>query len=354
MLLVTTWFGSFLLDEGKVVRSRPFPKDAEGIATRLALVEEWRVLDEERGLMEGLDEVFVTEPRLERAGGNLVRETVPFLDPEAFGYSRDLLHAAMVSLSRRRMRKAVGADTYVAQAVTAFDDLADIANRLLERLREWYGLHFPELAKVVDDARFLDLVADHGDRAAMPLESGASVGAELPPEERVAVMAFAAMARDVQRERRQLEAHLDARMKVVAPNVAYLAGPLIGARMIAQAGGVEPLARLPASTVQLLGAERALFRHLREGTRPPKHGLLFQHPWIHRAPRWQRGALARAFAGKLAMAARADAYTKRFIAEDLKKDLERAMEEAKRRHATPPPPRKRPPQGARRRGGRRR
>ena len=343
MLLVTTWFGSFLLDGDQVVAAKPFPKDAEAIANRLALVEDWKVLDEERALMEGKDEVFVTEPRLERAGGNLVRDPAPFLDPGAYGYSRELLHGAMLALSRRRMRRAVGADDYVAQAVDAFDDLAEVANQLLERLREWYGLHFPELAKVVDDVRFLDLVAEHGDRASMPIESGASVGADLPPEERGAVMAFAAVARDVQRERRELEAHLEARMKDLAPNLAYLAGPIIGARLIALAGGLEPLARLPASTVQLLGAERALFRHLREGTRPPKHGVLFQHPWIHRAPRWQRGALARAFAGKLAMAARADAYTKRFIAEALKVDLEKAMAEAKRRHATPPPPRKREP-----------
>ena len=351
MLLVTTWFGSFLLDEGKVVTARPFPKDAEAIAARLALVEEWKVLDEERALMESQDEVFVTEPRLERAGGNLVREPAPFLDPEAFGYARRLLHDAMLAVSRRRMRKAVGPDDYVAQSVAAFDDLTEVSNQLLERLREWYGLHFPELAKVVDDARFLDLVAEHGDRTGMPIESGGSVGADLPPEERAAVMAFAGLARDLQRERRHLEAHLDARMKALAPNLAHLAGPLIGARLIALAGGLEPLARLPASTVQLLGAERALFRHLREGTRPPKHGVLFQHPWIHRAPRWQRGALARAFAGKLAIAARADAYTKRFIAEDLKVQLEKAMAEAKRRHATPPPRRKEAP---RRRPGRRR
>ena len=341
MLLVTTWFGSFLLDEGKVVQSRLFPKDAEGIASRLALVEEWKVLEEERALMAGLDEVFVTEPRLERAGGNFVRGPPPFLAPEDFGYSRDLLHGAMLALSRRRMRKAVGPDDYVAQAVAAFDDLAEVSNQLSESLREWYGLHFPELAKVVDGEEFLDLVAEHGDRASMPIESGESIGAELPPEERAAVMAFAVLVREAQRERSRLEAHLGARMKEIAPNVAYLVGPLIGARLIALAGGLEPLARLPASTVQLLGAERALFRHLREGTPPPKHGVLFQHPWVHRAPRWQRGALARAIAGKLSMAARADAYTKRFIADALKTELEAAMTEAKRRHAKPPPPRRR-------------
>ena len=343
MLLVTTWFGSFLVDDGKVVTARPFPKDAEAIADRLSVVEDWKLLDEERDLMRGLDEVFVTEPRLERAGGNLVREAVPFLDPADFGFDRALLHDAMRALARRRMRKAVGPDDYAAQAVAALDDLSEVSNQLLERLREWYGLHFPELAKVVDDPAFLDLVAEHGDRASMPIESAASVGGSLPPEDRVAVMGFAAVARDVHRQRRRLEAHIEARMKELAPNVSALAGPIIGARMIALAGGLEPLARLPASTVQLLGAERALFRHLREGTRPPKHGVLFQHPVIHRAPRWQRGALARAFAGKIAIAARADAYTKRFIADGLKAELEASIAEAKRTHATAPPPRKREP-----------
>lgn len=352
MHLVTTWFGSFLLEDGKVAQSRLFPKDADAVAARLALVEDWKVLDEERDLMRGLDEVFVLEPRLERAGGNLVRETPPFLKPEDFGYGRDLLHGAMLALARRRMRKAVGPDDYAAQAVAAFDDLTEVSNRFLERLREWYGLHFPELARIVDDEKFLELVAEHGDRAAMPLGAGESVGAALPPADRVAVMGFASLARDVARRRRQLEAHLEAGMRELAPNVTHLAGPIVGARLVALAGGLEPLARLPASTVQLLGAERALFRHLREGTRPPKHGVLFQHPTIRRAPRWQRGALARAFAGKLAIAARADAYTKRFIGEQLKAGLDKAVAEARRTHATPPPPRmreRRRPPGRRKR-----
>jgi len=351
MLLVTTWFGSFLVDEGKVAQSRPFPKDPEAIASRLAVVEDWKVLDEERDLMSGLDEVFVVEPRLERAGGNMVREAPPFLDPEEFGYSRDLLHGAMLALARRRMRKAVGPDDHVAQAVSALDDLGETSNQLLERLREWYGLHYPELAKTVDSEAFVALVAEHGDRGSMPAAAAESVGAPLSPEDRQAVMAFAGLARDTARQRRRLEAHLESQMRALAPNLAHLAGPVLGARLIALAGGLEPLARLPASTVQLLGAERALFRHLREGTRPPKHGVLFQHPLIRHSPRWQRGPIARAFAGKLAIAARADAYTKRFIADALKASLEKSVAEARRTHATPPPPRRREP---RRRPARRR
>src|SRR5207247_4258029 len=101
-----------------------------------------------------------------------------------------------------------------------------------------------------------------------------------------------------------------------------------------------------SSTVQLLGAERALFRHLREHTRPPKHGVLFQHPLVHRAPPWQRGAIARAFAGKIAIAARADAYTKRDIAASLREDLERAL--ASIRETKRAPPARKPPVGMKR------
>ena len=102
MLLLTTWFGSFLLDGDKIVHERLFPSDAARLADRLALVEDWKVLEEERDLMGLADEVFVVEPRLERAGGNRTNESPPFLRSEDFGYGRDLLHAAMVDLAKRR------------------------------------------------------------------------------------------------------------------------------------------------------------------------------------------------------------------------------------------------------------
>src|SRR5207249_2297220 len=139
----------------------------------------------------------------------------------------------------------------------------------------------------------------------------------------------------------------------LAPNVSELAGPIIAARLVTLAGGVEELARAPAGTVQLLGAERALFRHLRTGSRPPKHGVLFQHPWVHGAPPWQRGAIARAFAAKISLAARADAYTKREIAPELLKNLEVAIQEIRRRKADKPTRPKRPTASKNRAHGRR-
>lgn len=344
MLLVTTWFGSFLLDEGKVVHQRLFPRDAGDLADRLVRVEDWKVLDEERELMSLAEEVFVVEPRLERAGGNRTSQRAPFLKPEEFGFGRDLLHAAMVEFAKRRMRKAIGPEDHLRQAVGALDELQGEENVLLERLREWYGLHFPELAPVVDTGTYVDLIAMHGRRDLMPIGDHESVGADLPEREEEELKAFAGLAKLVADQRRAIESYVERSVREIAPNVSEVAGPIIAARLVALAGSVEELARAPAGTVQLLGAERALFRHLRTGSRPPKHGVLFQHPWVHGAPPWQRGAIARAFAAKIALAARADAYTKRKIAPDLLKDLRAAIDDIRRRKAEKPVrPTRRPP-----------
>jgi len=112
--------------------------------------------------------------------------------------------------------------------------------------------------------------------------------------------------RSVEVARHSLTKAIEATAPVRAPNVSALLGAELSARMIAQAGGLERLARLPSSTVQVLGAERAFFEHLRGHASPPRHGLLFLHPAIQSAPRGERGKLARALAGKVSIAARLD------------------------------------------------
>ncbi len=336
MLLQTTWFGSFLLDEGKVVQQRLFPKDAHALADRLAKVEDWKVLEEERELLGAAEEVFVMEPRLERAGGHFTSEKPAFLKSEDFGFDRGLLHPAMIELAKRRMRKAIRPEDHLRQAVAAVDDLLEQENTALERVREWYGLHFPELSRMVDEATYLELVATHGRRDKMPIEHRDSVGAELGDSEEREIRGLAQLARNLADKRATLESYVDRSIRELAPNVTDLAGPMIAARLVTLAGGIEDLARQPAGTIQLLGAERALFRHLKTGARPPKHGVLFQHPVVHHAPPWQRGAIARALAGKIAMAARADAYTHRGISAELQAALEKTVTEIRRRKEEKP------------------
>lgn len=341
MRLVTTWFGCFLLDEGKIVRALLFPKDPAAISQRLQVIEDWKVLDEERTLLGAAPEVFVSEPRLERAGGHNTAEEVPFLRAEDHGFEPALLHRAMLLVAKARMRKAPSVDDHLSQTVEALDDVTDSYNVVLERLREWYGLHYPELAKLVDDRTFSELISTYGDRAAIGRDEE-SIGGELAERDRLSLMGLAATARLLAAQRDALLSALEKSAKERAPNVVGLVGPSIAAHLISLAGGLDELARLPSSTIQVLGAEKAFFRHLKDGVPPPKHGVIFQHPLLHRAPPWQRGSLARAIAGKVSLAAKADAFTRRDLGEILRASLEKAAQRVAETKKAPRPRPSRP------------
>ncbi len=130
-------------------------------------------------------------------------------------------------------------------------------------------------------------------------------------------------------------------MKEVAPNIQGLVGSLLGARLISLAGGLDRMARLPSSTIQVLGAEKALFRSLKSNSLPPKHGVIFQFPEIHQSPKWQRGKIARALAGKLAITARVDAFHGQYIADELRINLLQAINRIKKQFPKPPRQKKR-------------
>lgn len=327
MILVTTWFGSFLINEEKVVKYELFPKNPQEIARRMIRVGDYKILKEEKNLVKDLDEFFVAEGRLEKIGGVRMDVEAPFVPPEEYDYGRDLLHEAMMIVAREKMGESVGRDDHLSQAINAMDDLEKTANILYGRLREWYGLHFPELERLVDGNKFIQLVSEFGSRERIAeLKDVESVGFELTPEDEESISKLAQLVEETKSSTVSLQAYIEKEMKSFAPNVTEIAGPIIGARLIDLAGGLKRLARMPSGTIQLLGAEKALFRHLKTKTKPPKHGVLFQHPDIHRSPYWQRGAIARAYAGKIGIAARADYYSKRFIAGELRKDLENAIE----------------------------
>jgi nucleolar protein 56 len=226
-------------------------------------------------------------------------------------------------------------------------------NVIASRLREWYGLHYPEATQRMDNALHLaQLVVEGGRReiirenpnlvqllpkeAVKSLASGQSMGAEIGQYDMTMIQALAQQYLDFQRLRNQLEEYLDDSMREAAPNLRGLIGPVVGARLIALAGSIQKLARLPASTTQVLGAERALFRSLKTGAPPPKHGVIFQHTSVHSAPWWQRGKIARILAGKIAIAARVDAYSGEYVAEELKQTIAERIEEVKRKYPTGP------------------
>jgi nucleolar protein 56 len=218
-------------------------------------------------------------------------------------------------------------DLQAMESVQALDEIDKAANMVSSRVREWYGLHFPELVSMIDDnPSLIKLILNFRTRQnydeneleqmgysknksrAIAIASKESKGADVRDEDLSRIVLLAEEAQHLFSVRDKLASHVEKTMRQVAPNVSEIAGATIGARLIARAGGLEKLAMLPASTIQILGAEKALYRALKSGARPPKHGILFQHAAVHSAPKWQRGKIARSIAGKIAIAARIDQY----------------------------------------------
>lgn len=268
----------------------------------------------------------------------------------------DLIRNIQIELTKIQLREAVAKrDLMVVNAVKALDDLNKVINLNINRVREWYSIHFPELNDIVEDHEvYLRIVSrrlSRGDlnkdvltktkvpaRLIESIISSAkkSIGAEVTDIDLEAVGKLAEKTLDLIAYRNELSDYIDRTVGEVAPNMKCIVGGTIAARLISIAGGLEKLAQSPASRVQVLGAEKALFRFLRSRTRPPKHGVIFGYPELRSAPRWQRGKIARALAGKLAIAARIDYFGGEFIGEQLKAELEERIKQIKETYVKPP------------------
>jgi nucleolar protein 56 len=243
------------------------------------------------------------------------------------GDARGKLREFALNLSSSRVTEiSESPDLHIIQAISTLDETDKIINLLSSRVREWYGLHFPELdnlidtisgySKIVTAGRRDDLTQNTYLEAGFPEEKAEmlsllqkkSRGGQISDENLAIVQSISKQILDLFELRQSLEKHIESQMELVAPNISVILGSAVGARILAKAGSLKRLAMMPASTIQILGAEKALFRSLKTGAQPPKHGLLFQHQLVHAAPRWQRGKIARAIAAKAAIAARVDVY----------------------------------------------
>merc|ERR1712000_367816 len=212
------------------------------------------------------------------------------------------------------------ADNHIIQSIALLDQLDKDINTFAMRVREWYSWHFPELARVVSDnilfARLAiaiqsksSLNEDKLDELEEILEAArTSMGTEISELDMMNVTSFAKRVISLDQYRKQLHGYLNNKMSAVAPNLAALIGDQVGARLIAHAGSLTNLAKYPASTVQILGAEKALFRALKTRGNTPKYGLIFHSSFIGRAKAKDKGRISRYLANKCSIAARIDSF----------------------------------------------
>ncbi len=250
-----------------------------------------------------------------------------------------LLHEVTIKTAELQVSGALTPDQRVIQAVEALDDINENINSLSERLSEWYGIYFPESG--LGGEALAIFVAYYGSPKNIGPENPLypktinSMGAKLETADELLLKGFAESVYSLYERKKQIEYYIEDRMRYISPNLKLIAGSILGARLISIAGSLEKLAAFPSSTIQVLGASKALFKHLRGRAPSPKHGIIYSHHLLNTAPWWVRGKIARALAGKLSIAARLDYYSGE-IDPSLVEKLETKVRQIKASNPQPP------------------
>lgn len=208
-------------------------------------------------------------------------------------------------------------DKYLIQSINSIDDIDESISKLIERIREWYSLYFPEIDTIHSNEKYIKLIAENKTKKDIVKEYGEEllfndIEEDIASEDLDILNEFANSIYSLQKTRKNIEKYIDIKMDSIAPNLKSLVGASLGSKLISHAGGLKRLASYSSGTVQIMGAEKALFRHLKTGERPPKHGLIYQHPKVRTSKWWNRGKIARTLALKISLASRKDFYSKEF------------------------------------------
>ena len=258
---------------------------------------------------------------------------------ESSGFQGSDKRARFMTRSKESVMEALRSrDMLLASVTKADEDLDKIINLLGERLEDWYGIYFPELkaedklkyaeaALVIDRENFNEtpLLAFFSQKAVSELSESSkkSLGAKISSKDLDECKSLARTIVSLDLLRKGYRDYQRELANELCPNLCAVGGPEIAAKLVSHVGSLHKLAILAASAIQVLGAEKALFKHLKNrNVPPPKHGIIFQHPKISASPKMVRGKIARALANKLSLAAKADAFSKRDISAQVKADFE--------------------------------
>lgn len=327
--------GVFAFDEkNKLVACRLFEKKPQQIAERLNALEAGKTVKEKEEIISELKAKGFRniDEEMENPAAEFLRNNFRklALDLKFAGSEQELnelLNKVAIEKTKSKISGLQRKDKLIIQVISALGDLDKILNLVSQRLVEWYGLHYPELR--IEPAKLAEKIVKYGSREKFEDFKG-SMGMELSNEDIAILKNYALQLKNLYELRNDLEKYLDIIVQKEMPNSHVLLGALLAAKLLASAGSLERLAKMPSSTVQLLGSEKALFRFLRakgKKAKPPKYGLLFLSPYVSNAPAESKGKVARLLASKLTLAIRYDFYSKEDHGSELKKDLEEKLKD---------------------------
>ena len=316
--------------ENELISEKLFPEDE--ILNRLADIDDKKIVPEEMEIIDEVskdcDEIIIESNKRKSDYDN---EKVVIKNPnpageylrsnyEEFGLNDEEITEIYRNLAIYKIKKeSASEDKHLIQAINTIDEIDESISKQIERIREWYALYFPEMDVIKNNETYIKLISQNKTKeeiinAKPEAFPGAIIDLEedINPKDIEIMNNYANSIYEMQQTRKNLEEYVDFKMQDIAPNLRLLVGSSLGAKLISHAGGLKRLAVYPSSTVQIMGAEKALFRHLKSGDRPPKYGLIYQHPQVRGAKWWNRGKIARMLAGMISHAARRDVFTKTF------------------------------------------
>lgn len=231
-----------------------------------------------------------------------------------------------IMLTKLSLKDSVNSDALLAQATNSIDELDKAINILVKRLREWYGLHNPEFSRATqNNEKFVEEILN-GEKnellSKLKINPNDSIGADLKQEDLEPIKSLAHQIYGLFQLKKNQAEYLSTLMDTLCPNVKAVCEVSTGAKLIEHAGSLKRLSEMPSSTIQILGAETALFRHLKTGSKPPRHGIIISHHLIARAPNKLHGKIARALSDKISIAAKIDYFQGHFMGDKLRNELE--------------------------------
>ncbi|AMD18227.1 ATP-binding protein [Methanobrevibacter sp. YE315] len=329
--------------ENELIAEKLFPDDE--IINRLSEIDNKQIVKEELEIIEEVskdfDEIIIeSNKRLSDYDNDKIIIKNPNKAGEylrnnyaKFDLNQEDITRIYQNLAIYRIKKeSASEDKHLIQAINSIDEIDESISKLIERIREWYALYFPEMEIIKNNETYIKLVSQNKTKEkiieakpdAFPSEI-IDIDEDINPVDLEIMNNYANSIYELQKSRKNLENYIDKKMESIAPNLRLLIGPTLGAKLISHAGGLKRLAMYPSSTIQIMGAEKALFRHLKSGDRPPKYGLIYQHPQVRGAKWWNRGKIARMLAGRISLAVRRDVFTKTFdenVADEFKLKVE--------------------------------
>ncbi len=229
---------------------------------------------------------------------------------------RSFLHEFYLLMTKQRIRESYTPDILASHLINSSEEIDKIINTFYERASEIYGLYRPEKFKKLDIQKLIKNIEKEKEG-----EEG-DMGFYLDKKTLILLKSYSKQIKELIKLREEIVKNIETLMNSFAKNLSKVLGEMLAAKIISIAGSLKNLVNMPSSTIQVLGAEKALFRHLRSGTKPPKHGVIIQHPIVAKAKKQDKGRFARTVASKAAIAAKIDYFDGEFIGDKLLKELE--------------------------------